>query len=685
MKGLRGGLVLALLAPLILLSPAFADSQWSMPMQLSTKTSGTFDAQLLLSPDGRTALAVWVDRKGEQYTLVSRVGATSSAGVKWASTENLSSPARFPFPFHVAWSGDGNTLVVAWQNCKSSAAISFNPCWLQTRVGRFLQGSIDWGLVSEFQARVMTVSDPEIALSRDGKKISAIWVDNNAGTSDIGYASGAVTYEGIAWEPAQTLASTTNGSNLPNGSSFSQSGMALSEDGSLVTVVWVKMFERDARGVIETRSGSGNGPILNWTPVRAISPESGFAGWPVVRASADGRRLLASWYVGEGYREVVAIESALGSFDGSIANWSALGGPAPRSQSLPLVAVNLFDASEGPQIVMSKDGRRAVATWIRKNVNQVLPQYAIIDLQSEGAIWSGPDDIVPLASGSGIMGGIRLAASEDGHLFKTVWQDRTGYPTSREGRLESGKIFWTRSGNLPGLSEAAQLVSSFDGRVALVSSWNPDYDGLKVATLIPVSQVTKLPKSGSRCKASEAGKVVMRGGQSRECLPDRNRSTLFYWYSTGQAAPSPGKALIANWESYAPPVATFESIASCRAVGTDWEFVLRWKLTGGNSIQAISEPVDLAKTFSQMQFVTKYLQVDSTRTAITYSLISSRDPYLTWSSLEVSGASVPFNYKELSNAAPARLWGSHWLSGPTEPGPNPWTPIVLGSAAACKK
>lgn len=685
MKISRVAVALGLLAPILLHSAAFADSQWSQPVQLSAKSSGTYDAQFLLAPDGRAALAVWLDRKQEQSTLVARLGAVMSTGVKWANTVSLAPAARFPVAFTVAWSADGKTVAVAWQDCKTSEVVSMKPCWLQARVGRYAEGSISWGRVDEFRARDLTVSDPEIALSRDGSRISAIWVDMNAGTSEIGYASGTVTNDGISWSPIQTLASTTNGSNLPNGSSFSQSGLTLSADGDLATVVWLRSFERDGRGVVETRSGTRTGQDMSWAPVQSLSPETGFASQPAIRASADGRRLLAAWYVGEGYREVVAIDSARASVAGATATWSALGGPAPRSGSLPLVAFNVFDAIEGPQLVMSRDGRRAAAAWIRKNISQVLPQYAIIDLQSEGSTWTSPNQIVPLAPRARTIGGIRLVASEDALLFKAVWQDGAGYPTSREGRLEGNAISWVRSGSVPGFTEATQLVGSSDGQVTLVSSWNSEYDGLRVASSIRVTEVAQLPKVGTRCKTNEGGKVVMRGGQSRECLPDRNGGTFLFWYPTVRALPSPGKALIADWDGYQPPVGTFDSIASCRASGTEWEFVVRWKLSGGNSIQSLSEPVDVTKPFSQMKYISKYVQVDSQRSAFKYSLIVSKEPFLTWRSLEVGGLSVPFNYKELGNAPSSRAWGTAWVTGPTEPGPNPWTPIVLGSAAACKK
>lgn len=142
-----------------------------------------------------------------------------------------------------------------------------------------------------------------------------------------------------------------------------------------------------------------------WSAAQNISAAGWPGSFPEIAASADGTKATAVWHRDNGSNYVAPAASA--TISGKTATWSA-----PVNISTP--GRNAYE----PKIALSTDGTRATAVWHRSATGGAVVQSASATISGNTATWSTPTDI----SASGQQAAYpEIALSADGTRAIASW------------------------------------------------------------------------------------------------------------------------------------------------------------------------------------------------------------------------------------------------------------------------
>lgn len=428
---------------------------WASPQTLGSSPPAQGNAYVTVSSDGKTALAIWQSGIGSSGTSVqTRVASISGNSTTWGSTTPIPATALNNLaaaPPRVSISADGTRAVAIWTNQGVTGAVA------TTSVGSISGTSVNWGPESAISAAQAIVTFPQIVLSSDGTRATAIWNQANGVRSN----SAVIAADGSAIWASNAVNNVVGAtvSSLPP-------SLALSADGTTAVVVWVGSSPFPA----QLKSTQVNGTSAVWPstatqlsaassntvpPKAALSADGTvafavFADKPASVTNIKGARIAiagdqatitASALLSDGSVNTLAPQVALTS-DGSVATaiWlrnAGTGAVTVQSRTMPTTLADLGTTAQldtgasttsGPTVRISTSGSRAAAAWTSQDPSSsnVVPRAASGTITGGTASWNTPQTLADAATASGV----QLGASGDGATATAVWLLTSGGSTS---------------------------------------------------------------------------------------------------------------------------------------------------------------------------------------------------------------------------------------------------------------
>jgi hypothetical protein len=372
---------------------------WSSARNLSANGEDSRQPRIAVSSDGTKATAVWYRYDGASH-IVQTSSATIEKGIaKWGAVSDLSLTGKEAQQPNIAVSSDGTKATAVWYENDGVDDIA------QSASATIIGNVATWGATNDLSASGESVSyKVQIGLSSDGTKATAIWSRSN-GSPDFDRiaqsASATISGNTATWSSVTDLSAA--------GASASENEIALSSDGSKATAVWYR--SNGANSIIQSASATISGNTATWSDVNDLSAIGGSAYDPFVELSSDGTVSSVIWYRDDAEGDAIT-QSAIASISGNAASWGSV--------------TDLSEAGEysyGAHIALSSDGTKATAVWNRYDGNFNINQSASATITGNTASWGSTVDISADGSDSDTP---YIELSSDGLIAVGVWEGRNG-------------------------------------------------------------------------------------------------------------------------------------------------------------------------------------------------------------------------------------------------------------------
>lgn len=326
-----------------------ATQQWGSLVALSAEGAHAQAGQVQASSDGAHAVATWTRNDGANDIVQAKAATIDGTAAVWeAEAHDLSEGGQDSYTPLVALSSSGARAVIMWSRWSGTAGN------IHTRIGTITGGTSAW--TEQDTVSGGDASGHHMAMSADGGRITAAWVENNGTTNVIRSRSATVSGAGASWGPGSWLSATGTMEAPLQGLS---PRVALSADGSRAAASWTRW---NGSGVIHAATATIAGNVAAWGDYTELSDPAQSADISAITMSAGGSFVSASWLRNDGTSDVVQSSSA--RLEGGIAEW---GEPDSLSASGP--------SAQFPSMVASANGQGLLAIW-RSNAEEGLSLQA---------------------------------------------------------------------------------------------------------------------------------------------------------------------------------------------------------------------------------------------------------------------------------------------------------------------
>jgi hypothetical protein len=294
------------------------------------ETWAHYDPKIALSKDGDKATAIWIVAPLVDGQIAPRLVHTASATIigniaNWGVVTNLtpndSDTADVDTLYsRIALSADGAKATAIWDRHNQSSTST-----IQTSSATISGNNAIWSETTTIAASLQNVNKrqwvtvPEIKLSSDGMRATALWVRGDDYRSNVVQTSSAsIMGNKSMWSTANDLGTYPN---IVMGRLGPQLG--LSSDGSMSTAIWVSSFT-DSENVVQTSSATVAYEDANVPSVTANIPlsiaivkQSFLVGWTLNKIK-KGMPVRVKFAMDEGSFRVIksttAIAAGVGAF-----------------------------------------------------------------------------------------------------------------------------------------------------------------------------------------------------------------------------------------------------------------------------------------------------------------------------------------------------------------------------------
>src|SRR5262249_754521 len=142
-----------------------------------------------------------------------------------------------------------------------------------------------WSNVIDLSATGQNASNPQVALSADGTKATAVWSRSNGSNTIIETASATIAANLATWNSVIDLSTLGQNGSTPQ--------IALSSDSSLATAVWSR--SNGSNTIIQTVSATISGNTATWGSGTNLSVAGQDAILPALALSTDGTKASVIW------------------------------------------------------------------------------------------------------------------------------------------------------------------------------------------------------------------------------------------------------------------------------------------------------------------------------------------------------------------------------------------------------
>jgi len=301
--------------------------------------SGSVGTSFALSEDGTTGVLVWA----EAYTESVRGRSVESAIIKaasssitgttatWGRATRLSAPGRDGKNPTVALSSSGNSATAVWQRSDGKTDI------VQTRSGSIAGATSSWGSVTDLSAVGFFSTNPQVAVSADGTRATAVWSRAISSRSSVVRArSATINGTSATWGASAALSPMNKLSRKPL--------VALSADGALASAAWTM------DGAVQAASATIAGDTATWGSSTEVSLAGGSALLGSLAMSSDGSKAFLAWQ--RKSNSIYVAQTSAAAINGTTQAWGAVADVSDPSSN----AIDLKGQ-------LSADGAIAATIW----------------------------------------------------------------------------------------------------------------------------------------------------------------------------------------------------------------------------------------------------------------------------------------------------------------------------------
>lgn len=345
-------------------SHASALAEWSDPPAFIGNVGGA--QQVSVSADGNRAIAVWYVDDTDPNRGVNNIQAAAASingtTATWGPVTTISDGLTTTTTPDIAISADGTRATAVWEQQTGTG----------TSKAMARSASIA-GNVATFQDEIDTIDGEvgnaapqmQISLSADGRTAAIAYLMD---TQPLGATIGTIGDTASSWEPVQAIAPGTSHSNPT---------IALSADGSKVTAAWT-VYGIAGNGA-RSRSGTVSGGIADWGAEQTLTSDP--AGSLQLAMSKAGTSTTALWTA----TSATGIMAASGTTANNVTTWMA-------ANTLATGPANSLSA---PALGLSADGTKALAMWtLMTRVGQFTRTFQTVAssaaIGTDAAVWSTP-------------------------------------------------------------------------------------------------------------------------------------------------------------------------------------------------------------------------------------------------------------------------------------------------------
>jgi Fibronectin type III domain len=351
-------------------------------------------------------------------TMVGLSYANAAGTPPWTNVQTLStSDTRSYDPVSIAVTPDGSKQIVLWENNDGGVRT------VKSASATLTGGVALWGPTATVATLTDDSSRPNIALSWDGTRATAVWQDVSGTNQLIKSASATISGTTQTWGSAfDVYTSASNGlAEVPK--------VALSAGGDLAVVTWYATITDQFQ--ILARAAGISGTTQNWEASHQIL--TGFlpSGWnayrPAIDMNDDASKATVAYY---------AANYALTPNEGGVYSNSATITPGTSPNFIPTVSwgsqgiVNIPGSggvADDVDLALSNGGLTAIATWTAYG-SPASVRANIATISGNTATWGGSGGFT-LSDPGDSAGASQVAISSDGSRATAVWSQQTGSNT----------------------------------------------------------------------------------------------------------------------------------------------------------------------------------------------------------------------------------------------------------------
>lgn len=434
------------------MSRAALISSWSADQALSEPVY-SYGQQVGLSIDGTRATVVWSHNNGTNWIVQSASATISGQTATWGAVTNLSAGGGDSDDPQLSVSADGTKATAVWYRGNGTHTI------VQSKSATISGNTATWGPVSELSAAGEDGSEPQIGMSKDGTKATVVWWRNSGSDRLVQSASATINGTAATWGSVTDLSATGQSANDPR--------VGVSANGEKATAVW--KTDDGSNTLAQSASATISGNTATWGSVTGLTDTGLNAEEPQVSLSADGEKATAVWTRDDGSHTRIQSKSA--TISGHTATWGTV--------------TTLSDAGKNatePEVSVSAAATTAVVVWRFEAVGgfpaQVFIQSKSATISGNTATWGAKTDI---SDGGQPADHARVALTPNGTIATAVWSRYDG--TENEVQSASATISGTTTtwGTVSDLSPDGEAGSdpelglSANGEAATAVWYN--YDG----------------------------------------------------------------------------------------------------------------------------------------------------------------------------------------------------------------
>jgi hypothetical protein len=420
-------------------SPVRATGIWSTPIDLSEVGQNAGNPQVAMSADGTKATAVWSRSNGTNQIVQARSATIDGNTVTWGEvTTDLSAVGGNALAAQVVLSADGTKATAVWYRY-----VGFSDFIVQASSATISGNTATWGAVTDLSTVSQVANRPQVALSADGTKATAVW-ERLDGTFIVQARSATISGNTAAWGAVTTNLSAAGGNAFA-------AQVALSADGTKATAVWDRIVD-GGNFIVQARSATISENIASWgADTTDLSDSNQSAQGAQVALSTDGTRATAVWSRVNGFKAIVQARSA--TISENTAAWGAV------TTNLSADDRDAFAA----QVALSTDGTKATAVWERSDD---IVQARSATISGNTATWGAITTDLSAASPV-VAFGAQVALSANGTKATAVWNRYVGTGTDFIVQARSATII----GNIATWGDVTDLSAvdrdAFGAQVAL--------------------------------------------------------------------------------------------------------------------------------------------------------------------------------------------------------------------------
>jgi outer membrane protein OmpA-like peptidoglycan-associated protein len=397
------------------------------------------------------------------FSVTGGMPAAAFTQSEWSALVDLSADGQDAQTPQVALSSDGSKATAVWTRSNGTNII------LQSASATVSAGSATWGTTTDVSAVGQNAINPQLALSADGSKATVVWTD--ASSDVIRSASATISAATATWG---TIAEVSDGSRKAG-----EPQVAMSTNGSTAVAIWRWQDTSVTTDyLVQSEVASIAGTVQTWSTTNTLSSTGKDAETPQIVVSSDGSKATAIWLRPDDITpNNMRVQSASATITVGVADW---GSAYDVSMSTGV--------SKSPQLAMSEDGTQATAVWrFAQSETELTVQSASATISGKTAGWSTPTDLVNPATS--FVDGPQVALSADGSKAVAVW---------RQAGVTDRGIYSALASVTPGVTPGATW-----GSVSTLFAPTSGTDNPQVAMSADGSKATAIwPASGTRTSSA---------------------------------------------------------------------------------------------------------------------------------------------------------------------------------------